>query len=103
MGPHGDGGELRDDVMRLFYFFGGPTPGHEEAFGWRLAELGGPPPGWQVYPLADGSGQALHLVASEDVGSIDAHLANFAPDYDRGPVVELLPSRRSAPDKEDGP
>jgi hypothetical protein len=82
--------------MRLFYFVGGPRAGHEEAFGRRLAELGGPPPGWQVYPFAVGSAQALHLVTTDDDRAIDAHLANFAPDYDRGPVIELIPGRRGA-------
>lgn len=82
--------------MRLFYFVGGPTAGNEEAFGRRLAELGGPPPGWQVYPFADGSGQALHLVTADAESAIEAHLANFAPRYERGPVIELVAGRRSA-------
>jgi hypothetical protein len=81
--------------MRLFSFVGGPTAGHEEAFGRRLAELGGPPPGWQVYPFADGSGQALHLVTADAESAIDAHLANFAPHYERDPVVELVADQRS--------
>jgi hypothetical protein len=81
--------------MRLFYFVGGPTAGNEEAFGLRLAELGGPPPGWQVHPFADGSGQALHLVTADAESAIDAHLANFAPHYERGPVIELVAGERS--------
>jgi hypothetical protein len=84
--------------MRLFYFVGGPTAGNDEAFGRRLAELGGPPRGWQVYPFADGSGQALHLVTADAESSIDAHLANFAPDYERGPVIELVARGRSDPE-----
>jgi hypothetical protein len=76
--------------MRLFYFVGGPTAGHEHSFVRRLQELGGSPPGWQVYPLADGSGQALHVVTADGEDAIDAHLANFAPGYQRGPVVELV-------------
>lgn len=77
--------------MPLFYFVGGPTAGNEPAFVRRLGELGGPPPGWRVYPFMDGSGQALHLVTADAEGAIDAHLANFAPGYERGPVVELVP------------
>jgi hypothetical protein len=85
--------------MRLFYFVGGPTAGNEEAFERRLAEMGGPPPGWQVYPFADGSGQALHLVSTDAESAIDAHLANFATHYDRGPVIELVAGGRSAPEE----
>ena len=76
--------------MRSFYFVGGPTPGNEEAFVHRLRELGGPPPGWQVFPFADGSGRALHLVTGDAEDAIDAHLANFAPGYERGPLIELV-------------
>jgi hypothetical protein len=37
-------GEQGDEVVRLFYFVGGPTDGHCEAFLRRLAEAGGSPP-----------------------------------------------------------
>ena len=76
--------------MRLYYFVGGPTPGHKAEFGRRLAEIGGSPPGWQIYPLADGSGKALHLVATEGEHAIEEHLASFAPAYERGPIVEVI-------------
>jgi hypothetical protein len=89
--------------MRLFYFVGGPTAGSEEAFGRRLAELGGPPPGWQVYPFADGGGQALHLVTADAESAIDAHLANFAPHYECGPVIELVTGQRSVAGEGDRP
>jgi hypothetical protein len=89
VGPLGNRELIGGDVMRSFYFVGGPTMGNEEAFMGRLRELGGPPTGWQVYPFADGSGRALHLVTSEAEEAIDAHLAHFAPDYERGPVIEL--------------
>jgi hypothetical protein len=62
----------------------------EAEFGRRLAEIGGAPPGWQIYPLADGSGQALHLVAADDERAIDEHLAHFAPGYARGSIAELI-------------
>jgi hypothetical protein len=48
-----------------------------------------------VYPFADRSGQALHLVSADAESAVDAHLANFAPDYERGPVIELVAGRRS--------
>jgi hypothetical protein len=76
--------------VRLFYFIGGPMAGHEEAFAHRLAQVGGPPPGWQVYPYADGSGQALHLVEADAEDAIEKHLAHFAPAYQRGPIVEVV-------------
>lgn len=76
--------------MRLYYFVGGPTQGHEAEFGRKLASIGGAPAGWEVYPLADGSGQALHLVAADSEQAIDDHLAKFAPAYERGPIVEVI-------------
>ena len=76
--------------MRLYYFVGGPTQGHEAEFGRKLAAIGGPPPGWQIYPLADGSAQALHLVAADGEQAIDQHLAHFAPAYERGSIVEVV-------------
>jgi hypothetical protein len=84
---------LTEREMRLFYFVGGPTVGNEQSFLRRLVEVGGPPPGWQVFPFLHGSGQALHLVSADAEEAIEAHLANFAPGYERGPVVELVPHR----------
>jgi hypothetical protein len=82
--------------MKLFYFVGGPTVGNQQSFVRRLAELGGPPPEWRVYPFLDGSLQALHLVSADAEDAIDAHLANFAPGYERGPIVELATPEVSA-------
>jgi len=87
----------------MFSFVGGPNAGNEEAFVRRLAEPGGPLPGWQVYPFADGSGQALHLVSADTDSAIEAHLANFAPDYERGPVIEIVADRRSVGGEGDRP
>ena len=76
--------------MRLFYFVGGPVAGGEAAFVRRLAELGGPPAGWRVFPHADGTGPALHLVEAEDKSAIDRHLEHFGAAYARGPIVEVV-------------
>ena len=79
--------------MRHFYFVGGPVEGQEEVFLKRLAELGGPPSGWHVYPHASRDGRALHVVEAEDRERVLAHLAHFDPIYERGPIVEVAPRR----------
>jgi hypothetical protein len=79
--------------MRTFYFVGGPLPGQAEAFFRRLAEGGGPPPGWQIYPHVIGDGQALHVVEADGEAAILAHLAQFGASYEHGPIVEVV--RRS--------
>jgi hypothetical protein len=75
--------------MRTFYFVGGPTPGHAEAFFRRLKAAGGPPPGWRIYPHARGDSKALHIVRAESADSINAHLAQFAEIYEATPPIEL--------------
>lgn len=82
--------------MKTYYFVGGPTDGHADAFRRRLLAIGGTPPGWQVYPHANGDGQALHIVRTQDKASILAHLAHFRSIYARGRIVEVVPV--SAPD-----
>jgi hypothetical protein len=77
--------------MRTFYFVGGPIAGQEEAFRRRLDEVGGSPPGWQIFPHASGDGQALHVVTTDAEESIAAHLANLDPIYTHGPIVEVVP------------
>lgn len=74
---------------RTYYFVGGPTEGHEDAFFRRLGEVGGLPPGWQIYPHASGDGRALHVVQAVDEDAIVTHLAQFAPFYERGAIVEV--------------
>jgi hypothetical protein len=76
--------------MKLFYFVGGPVEGQQGAFFKRLEEIGGSPPGWRLYPHVGQDGQALHLVQANGEGEIDAHLAQFAPIYERGPIVEVV-------------
>jgi hypothetical protein len=75
--------------MRTFYFVGGPTPGHAEAFFRRLDSAGGPPPGWRIYPHARGDSKALHIVRTESADSINAHLAQFADIYEATLPIEL--------------
>jgi hypothetical protein len=77
--------------MRLFYFVGGPVEGQQDAFFRRLAEVGGSPPGWRLYPHVDQDGRALHLVDANGEEEIEAHLAHFGPIYERGPIVEVVP------------
>ena len=76
---------------KLFYFVGGPVEGRQSAFFTRLAELGGPPPGWCVYPHVGQTGRALHLVTAGGEAEIEAHLAEFASIYERGPIIEVEP------------
>jgi hypothetical protein len=76
--------------MRTFYFVGGPIDGQREEFIQRLADVGGSPPGWQIYPHAGRDGRALHVVHADSEASILAHIANFDPIYERGPIVEVL-------------
>jgi hypothetical protein len=76
--------------MKLFYFVGGPVDGQQEAFFRRLAEVGGSPPGWRLYPHAGGDGRALHLVDAHEEGEIEEHLAQFGSIYQRGPIVEVI-------------
>jgi hypothetical protein len=76
--------------MRTFYFVGGPSDGQGEAFRRRLAEIGGAPANWHIYPHASRDGQALHVVTTDAEESISAHLAKFDPIYAHGPIVELI-------------
>jgi hypothetical protein len=83
--------------MRTFYFVGGPINGQREDFLHRLADVGGSPPGWQIYPHAGRDGRALHVVQADSETSILVHLAKFDPIYERGPIVEVLPAPNVAP------
>jgi hypothetical protein len=75
--------------MRTFYFVGGPTAGRAEEFFRRLAELGGPPPGWHVYPHASGDGKALRIVQAENEDAIAAHLDHFPGIYEATSPTEV--------------
>jgi hypothetical protein len=76
--------------MKMFYFVGWPTPGCGDDFFRRLAEAGGPPPSWQIYPFASADGKALHIVRVDSADAIAAHLAQFADIYESTPPVELV-------------
>jgi hypothetical protein len=78
--------------MRTYYFVGGPVDGQPDAFHRHLAEVGGPPRGWRIYPHATGDGQALHIVQSATLEPVLAHLAQFGPIYRYGPIVEVVPT-----------
>jgi hypothetical protein len=89
----------RGSPLTTFYFVGGPTPGHGDAFFRRLAEVGGLPSGWQIYPHAGDDGRALHIVEAAGEEAILAHLALFAPFYERGPIVEVAQRRPATHDE----
>jgi hypothetical protein len=89
---------LKEASMRTFYFVGGPTPGHAEAFFRRLEAVGGPPSGWCIYPHACGDGKALHIVRTESDDSINAHLAQFTDIYEATPPIEVTDTS-SLPDQ----
>ena len=85
--------------MKTYYFVGGPTEGHEDSFFRRLAEMGGPPSDWRIYPHANGDGRALHVVEAESEVPIVTHLAQFEEMYERGPIIEV--TRRPRPVRDD--
>ena len=76
--------------MKKFYFVGGPKTGQAEAFFRRLHQIGGTPSGWRLYPHADKSGMALHLVDAESQDDIVHHLEHFHDIYERGEIVEII-------------
>ena len=65
-------------------------PGHADEFFWRLAQAGGVPPTWQIYPHASGDGQALHVVRAEAEDAITTHLAQFADIYEASTPTEVV-------------
>jgi hypothetical protein len=76
--------------MKKFYFVGGPKPGQTEEFFRRLNQIGGSPSGWRLYPHADHSGKALHLVDTESQDDIIRHLEHFHDIYERSEIVEII-------------
>lgn len=76
--------------MSLYYFVGGPTEGNEHEFFRRLAELGGPPAGWKIYPHARPDGKALHVAPATSAGEIAEHLRHFADIYEHGDITEIV-------------
>jgi hypothetical protein len=76
--------------MKKFYFVGGPKRGQAEAFFRRLNQIGGTPFGWRLFPHADNSGKALHLVDAESQDEILNHLQHFHDIYERSEIVEII-------------
>lgn len=75
--------------MKTFYFVGGPKPGHAEEFFQRLAQIGGSPVGWQIYPHAADDGKALHIINSDSFQSIFDHLHHFDDIYEHSEIIEV--------------
>jgi hypothetical protein len=76
--------------MKKFYFVGGPKAGQAEEFFRRLNQIGGIPSGWCLYPHADSSGKALHLLDAESEEGIIDHLRHFQDIYERSEIVEII-------------
>jgi hypothetical protein len=76
--------------MRLFYFIGGPKPGHAAQYWQRLMDLGELPPGWRVYPWISRDGKALHLVHENSPEAIYALLQKLAPFYEYSEIMEII-------------
>ena len=75
--------------MKTFYFVGGPKPGRVEEFFQRLAQVGGSPPNWQIYPHVANDGKALHVVNVESLQSILDHLQHFQEIYEYSEIIEV--------------
>ncbi|HEY3366246.1 MAG TPA: hypothetical protein VGK74_14425 [Symbiobacteriaceae bacterium] len=76
--------------MKTFYFIGGPIQGKADEFFSRLAQIGGPPPSWTIYPHAAKDGKALHLVQAASQQEILDHLKQFVDIYERTEIVEVV-------------
>jgi hypothetical protein len=79
--------------MKKFYFVGGPKTGQSEEFFRRLSEIGGPPPGWRIYPHAVNDGKALHIVEAQSPDEILVHLHHFDGIYEQSEIVEIVEPR----------
>jgi hypothetical protein len=79
--------------MRTFYCVGGPLAGRAPEFFRRLADVGGSPPGWQIYPHLGDTRRALHVVTAESEQSILDHLAHFRGIYEYSEIVEVRSPR----------
>ena len=76
--------------MKKFYFVGGPKPGQAEEFFRRLNQIGGTPKGWHLYPHADNSGKALHIVDVQSQDDIVHHLEHFHDIYEHSEIIEII-------------
>jgi len=75
--------------MKTFYFIGGPKPGRVEEFFQRLAQVGGLPANWKIYPHVASDGKALHVVNVESLQSILDHLQHFQEIYEYSEIIEV--------------
>lgn len=76
--------------MKKFYFIGGPKEGYVEEFFKRLANVGGTPSSWRIYPHANNDGKALHIMLVENESKILEHLNHFEDVYDRSEIIEIV-------------
>jgi hypothetical protein len=80
--------------MKIFYFVGGPKQGQAEEFFRRLAEIGGSPAGWQIFPHRVNDGKALHIVETDSQQDIMMHLDHFGDIYEHSEIIEIqIPSK----------
>ncbi len=75
--------------MKVFYFVGGPKPGHAHEFFQRLIDLGSPPAGWQIYPHVADDGKALHVVHAKSMQDILEHLQHFQDIYEYTEIMQV--------------
>jgi hypothetical protein len=76
--------------MSLYYFVGGPVDGKSEEFFRRLAEIGGSPSGWRIYPHAADDGKALHIAEVKTREEILVHLRHFEDIYEHTPITAIV-------------
>src|SRR5215216_7943390 len=81
--------------MKKFYFVGGLKSGQAEEFFRRLAEVGGAPSGWRIYPHAANDGMALQIVEAEFQEEILSHLRKFRDIYEHSEHSEIIEPRES--------
>jgi hypothetical protein len=80
--------------LEKFYFVGGPKTGQSEAFFRRLAQIGGSPPTWRIYPHVGNDGKALHIVDVESQEEILNHLHHFDGIYEWSEIVGIIETKR---------
>jgi len=76
--------------MRTLYFIGGPIENKAVEFFHRLAEIGGSPPSWRIYPHAVNDSKALHLVQAASQQEILDNFKQFVDIYEHTEIVEVV-------------
>ncbi len=82
--------------VKKFYFVGGPRAGKSEEFFQRLAQVGGTPATWRIYPHVGDDGKALHIAEVKSVDEIWTHLRHFDGIYEVSDIVEIVETPKSA-------